>query len=50
LETNDFSEWLRRCLDLTELAEQVERIDIYTNTLEGVRTKIIELAHAWVEK
>lgn len=50
LETNDFSEWLRRSLDLPELAEQVERIDIYTNTLEGVRTKIIELAHAWGEK
>jgi hypothetical protein len=47
--SNDFSLWLRTSLDLPELAEQIERIDIYTNTLEGVRGKIIELAQPWLE-
>lgn len=50
LVTNDFSLWVRTCLDLPELAEQIERIDIYTNTLQGVRRKIIGLAEPWLEK
>lgn len=48
LVTNDFSEWLSTSLGLPELAEQIERIDIYTNTLEDVRTKIVELGRPWV--
>jgi len=48
LVTNDFSEWLSTSLGLPELAEQIERIDIYTNTLEDVRTKIAELGRPWV--
>jgi hypothetical protein len=48
--SNDFSLWLRTSLDLPELAEQIERIDIYTNTLEGVRHKIIDLAQPWLEE
>lgn len=50
LVSNDFSLWLRTSLKLPELAEQIERIDIYTNTLEGVRRKIIELAEPWLEE
>lgn len=50
LVSNDFSVWFRTSLDLPELAEQVERIDIYTNTLEGVRAKIMALAQPWLEK
>lgn len=49
LVSNDFSLWLRTNLDLPELAEQIELIDIYANTVEGVRQKILELAQPWVE-
>ena len=48
LRSNDFSHWLATTLDLTELAEQVNKIDIYTNTLEGVRQTIVKLCQPWV--
>lgn len=50
LVSNDFSLWLGTELNLPELAEQIERIDIYTNTLEGVRRKMLELAEPWLDK
>jgi len=50
LVSNDFSLWLHTSLDLSELAEQIERIDIYANTLEGVRGRIIGLAQPWLEE
>lgn len=50
LVSNDFSLWLRANLDLPELAEQIELIDIYANTLEGVRQKVLELGQTWVEE
>src|SRR5262245_39762865 len=37
LDTNDFSVWLEEELGLTQAAERLNRIDIYTSTLEGVR-------------
>lgn len=40
LMSNDFSQWLEEELDLREIADLIERIDIYTNTMEGVRQKI----------
>jgi len=43
LQTNDFSHWLADGLGLGALADSVNRIDIYTNTLEGARSKVIEL-------
>ena len=43
LRTNDFSQWLENCLDLSTLARQVNRIDIYTNTLESALQRIISL-------
>jgi hypothetical protein len=43
LQTNDFSHWLADGLGLATLAESVNRIDIYTNTLEGTRTRILRL-------
>ncbi|MFQ5776431.1 MAG: DUF5752 family protein [Terriglobia bacterium] len=49
LASNDFSHWLRTSLKLPELAEQIERIDIYTKTLEDVRRQIVELAEPWLE-
>jgi len=43
LRTNDFSYWLETCLDLGTLARRVNRIDIYTNTLESALQRIISL-------
>lgn len=43
LQTNDFSYWLANSLGLKTLAESINRIDIYTNTLESTRAKILRL-------
>lgn len=43
LRTNDFSAWLENCLGLEALARQVNRVDIYTNTLDTAREKLIAL-------
>jgi len=40
LMSNDFSQWLEEEVDLAQAAESIERIDIYTNTMEGVRQQI----------
>jgi len=46
LNTNDFSVWLERELDLSEAAGKINRIDIYTSTLEGVRRSILKVVEA----
>jgi hypothetical protein len=38
--SNDFSQWLEEEAGLQEAADAIERIDFYTNTLEGVRRQI----------
>jgi hypothetical protein len=43
LQTNDFSYWLANCLGLDALASTVNRIDIYTNTLDAIRSKLLRL-------
>jgi Family of unknown function (DUF5752) len=43
LRTNDFSYWLANSLGLQTLAERINQIDIYTNTLDGARTKLLRL-------
>jgi len=43
LRTNDFSQWLARDLGLQDLARRVDQIDIYTNTLDSARSRIIHL-------
>jgi hypothetical protein len=43
LQTNDFSHWLADSLGLKTLAESVNHIDIYTNTLEETRAKMLRL-------
>jgi hypothetical protein len=43
LQTNDFSHWLSDGLGLQTLAESVNNIDIYTNTLDGSRAKLLRL-------
>ena len=43
LRTNDFSNWFADSLGLARLAERTNRIDIYTNTLDTARRRLIEL-------
>lgn len=43
LNTNDFSLWMEQELDLIPLADRINRIDIYTSTLEDVRQKILKI-------
>lgn len=43
LGTNDFSHWLEKELSLQALARRVNRIDIYTNTIEGAQKKLLAL-------
>lgn len=43
LNTNDFSVWLEQELDLSQAGDRVNRIDIYTSTLEGVRRNILKV-------
>ena len=38
--SNDFSNWLEQEVGLNQAADAIERIDIYTNTMEGVRLQI----------
>jgi hypothetical protein len=40
LMSNDFSQWLQEEAGLPTVATAIERIDIYTNTMEGVREQI----------
>jgi hypothetical protein len=41
--SNDFSQWLEEEMGLPDVAQAVERIDIYTNTMEGVRQQIARI-------
>ena len=43
LKTNDFSEWLAGSLGLHTLADRIGRIDIYTNTMDSARAKMLTL-------
>jgi hypothetical protein len=43
LQTNDFSHWLADGLGLANLADTVNHIDIYTNTLDSSRAKLLRL-------
>jgi hypothetical protein len=40
---------MEESLELPELADRIESIDIYTNTLEGVRQLILEECSRWLE-
>jgi hypothetical protein len=46
LTSNDFSLWLQEEMQLPEVARAVNRIDIYTVTLEDVRRKILRIVSA----
>jgi hypothetical protein len=43
LQTNDFSHWLSDSLGLRTLADSVNHLDIYTNTLDSARAKLLRL-------
>jgi len=43
LMSNDFSQWLHEDAGLTETARALNRIDIYTATLEDVREQIVQI-------
>jgi hypothetical protein len=43
LRTNDFSHWFENSLGLGTLASRVNRIDMYTNTLDSAREELMEL-------
>ena len=43
LQTNDFSRWLSGSLGLHTLADSVNHIDVYTNTLDSTRAKMLRL-------
>lgn len=43
LRTNDFSMWFDTSLGLEKLAQATNRIDIYTNTIETAREKLMTL-------
>jgi hypothetical protein len=43
LTSNDFSLWLEEDLDLGQLADRLNRIDIYTATLHDIRNTIIRI-------
>jgi len=43
LMSNDFSQWLEEEAGLPRTADSIERIDIYTNTMEGVRQQIAHI-------
>jgi hypothetical protein len=43
LNTNDFSVWLEEELDMAQAADRLNRIDIYTSTLEGARRNILRI-------
>lgn len=43
LRTNDFSQWLENCVGLKSLATRINQIDIYTNTLDSLRSLLTNL-------
>jgi hypothetical protein len=46
LNTNDFSVWLELEMDMPQAADRINRIDIYTSSLEGVRRNILKVIEA----
>lgn len=43
LKTNDFSQWVTEALGRADLAQRIGRIDIYTNTAESARARMLVL-------
>jgi hypothetical protein len=43
LETNDFSEWLDREMDMKQAATRLNKLDIYDSNLDDIRSQIITI-------
>jgi len=50
LNNNDFSVWLDKELDMGSAADRINRIDIYTSTLEGVRRSILRIVESEIAR
>ncbi len=50
LANNDFSIWLEEELDLGQLADRLNRIDIYTSTLQDVRYSLVHILEAAMDR
>ncbi len=50
LGTNDFSNWFTKELEEPELARRANRIDIYINTLDNVREKLIAIVNGALDQ
>jgi hypothetical protein len=50
LESNEFSSWIEESLGLPELADQIRKIDCSVFTLEGLRSRVIELIDRHLKK
>ncbi|MDD5746446.1 MAG: DUF5752 family protein [Candidatus Omnitrophica bacterium] len=46
---NDFSNWIENSLQDKELADQLARLDPYTQTLEGLRKSLLEIVRKRLE-
>jgi len=46
LNSNDFSLWLENDLELGALADKINRIDIYTSTLNDVRNQVLKIVES----
>lgn len=50
LKTNDFSRWIEDSLGFSVLADKLDHIDIYTNSLEKVRGQILRTLTPWLNR
>ncbi len=50
LRTNDFSHWIGDSLGFPALADKLDHIDIYTNTLDSVRREILKQITPWINR
>ena len=48
--SGDFAEWIRGSLQLTELADRIERLDTYMTSLERVRARVLSLVDVELER
>ncbi len=48
--SGDFAEWIRTCLERSELADRIERIDTYMTSLERVRARVLSLVDTELER
>lgn len=50
LNSNDFSAWMDQELDMSQAGDRLNRIDIYTSTLEGVRRSILKVVEGEIAR